>query len=339
MKNIFAQKIGLLLTIAAIALWVPSFVHGQTETQPSQHPAAQAPVVSVLPSKTIWKFGIQLSGSGNTRNAQVTFPLPVEWDNEQAIDVINIDASDNVNGAKIKKLPNNASQMFFKVPRLTSGETAHVFVTIEIAKMASEVPEDTSVFVFGKARGRALRSYLTPSPFIESSDKRIKELAEALPIDESAPAWDQVETIYDWVRENIQYEFDTQIKSCLWALDNGKGDCEELSSMFIALCRARGIPARAVWIPDHTYPEFYLEDADGNGHWFPCQAAGSYAFGHMPEIKPILQKGDKFKVKNFPEPQRYIQPTLKAVGAAPAWQWHMTQVEDQPSQSEGSNDR
>jgi len=70
----------------------------------------------------------------------------------------------------------------------------------------------------------------------------------------------QVEAIYDWVRENVEYKFDTQIHSCLDALDSGKGDCEELSSLFIAICRARDIPARAVWIPGHTYPEFYLLD-------------------------------------------------------------------------------
>ena len=42
------------------------------------------------------------------------------------------------------------------------------------------------------------------------------------------------------------------------ALRDGTGDCEELSSLFIALCRAHGIPARTVWVPDHCYPEFYL---------------------------------------------------------------------------------
>ena len=165
-----------------------------------------------------------------------------------------------------------------------------------------------------------------PSPFIESKHERIKEIAAALPLADGVDAWTEVETIYNWVRENIRYEFDTEIQSCLTALDAGHGDCEELSSLFIAICRARGIPARAVWIPEHTYPEFYLEDAEGNGHWFPCQAAGSFAFGHMPEAKPILQKGDKFKVRNHPKPLRYVQPTLKAFGATPGWSWHMDQV-------------
>jgi hypothetical protein len=36
----------------------------------------------------------------------------------------------------------------------------------------------------------------------------------------------------------------------------------------------------------------------------------------MPECKPILQKGDKFKVPGYREPMRYNQPTLKARNAA-----------------------
>ena len=51
-----------------------------------------------------------------------------------------------------------------------------------------------------------------------------------------------------------------------------------------------------VWVPGHCYPEFYLEDAEGRGHWIPCQAAGTRAFGSMPEHRPILQKGDNFRV-------------------------------------------
>ena len=120
------------------------------------------------------------------------------------------------------------------------------------------------------------------------------------------------------MRENVEYKFDTQIHSCLDALDSGKGDCEELSSLFIAICRARDIPARAVWIPGHTYPEFYLLDENGNGQWFPCQAAGSRQFGEMNERRPVLQKGDRFKVSGQKELQRYAQPTLKCRDASAA---------------------
>jgi len=65
------------------------------------------------------------------------------------------------------------------------------------------------------------------------------------------------------------------------------------------------------WIPGHAYPEFYLVDGQGEGHWFPCQAAGTRAFGEMPEYRPILQKGDHFRPPWNPrEHQRYLAEYL-----------------------------
>ena len=119
-----------------------------------------------------------------------------------------------------------------------------------------------------------------------------------------------METIYDWVRDHVEYK-NGKLKGALAALRDGSGDCEELTSLFIALCRARKIPARTVWVPDHCYPEFYLHDDQGQGHWIPCQAAGARAFGEMSELRPILQKGDNFKVPEKSKPQRYVAEFLK----------------------------
>jgi hypothetical protein len=39
-------------------------------------------------------------------------------------------------------------------------------------------------------------------------------------------------------------------------------------------------------------------DPKGVGHWFPCQAAGSRAFGGITDGRPILQKGDNLLALN-----------------------------------------
>jgi hypothetical protein len=118
--------------------------------------------------------------------------------------------------------------------------------------------------------------------------------------------WQQAEAIYDWVRENVDYQ-EGNLKGAVAALRDGNGDCEELTSLFIALCRASNIPARTVWVPGHCYGEFYLQDEQGQGHWLPCQAAGARDFGRISETRPILQKGDNFRVPEDPRPQRYVQ--------------------------------
>ena len=53
------------------------------------------------------------------------------------------------------------------------------------------------------------------------------------------------------------------------------------------------------------YPEFYLEHAEGEGHWYPCESAGTRAFGEMPLARTILQKGDNFRVPERKEKLRY----------------------------------
>ena len=265
---------------------------------------------------SVWRFGLSIETDHAAQGIVATAPIPIQCP-EQTLEIVNETRGDGVRGIKTKDLRPMARQMVFKIASLQGGQGGETAITFKITKRPIVAPAETDEFVFAKKPRGKLKDYLGPSPFIESKEERIVDIANQLSekhTDESA--WEQVEAIYNWVRENVEYKFDTQIHSCVDALESGKGDCEELSSLFIAICRARDIPARAVWIPGHTYPEFYLVDAEGEGHWFPCQAAGTYQFGEMNERRPILQKGDRFKISGQKEIQRYAQPTLKCKNAS-----------------------
>lgn len=263
--------------------------------------------------RSLWEFGVRVTAQGDASKVTVSFPVPIDWP-EQTVSVQNVDASSQVIKQSEKSL-GTAKIIVVSIGPMAAGEQAHLLLTMAIDKRNIAAPESTDAFVLPAKKSLSkLRVYLQASPQIESSDKIIRKLAGELAIDESAPAWQQVETIFRWVRDNIEYRFEETNRSCLDALAAKKGDCGEMTSLFVALCRARGIPARAVWIPLHTYPEFYLEDADGEGHWFPCQVAGPYEFGSMTESSPILQKGDNFRIPGLPRARRYVQPTLSADG-------------------------
>ena len=105
-------------------------------------------------------------------------------------------------------------------------------------------------------------------------------------------AWDHIEAIYDWVRENIKDKDQGGVIKGAVAGKDGNGDCEARTSTFVAICRAADIPARTVWVSGHVYPEFYLCDGTGEGHWFPCQWRSARQFGGITDLRPILQKGD-----------------------------------------------
>ena len=161
---------------------------------------------------------------------------------------------------------------------------------------------------------RAGRYFLVVSPLIESRNAIILKKATEVTQDATS-AWNRVELVYDWIRDNIMYQNGNR-DSALKTLQAGFGEKESLTSLFVAMCRNLTIPARTVWVPDHNYAEFYLQEPDGTGHWFPCELSGRRAFGELADNKPMLLRGDNFRVPEKQTPQRYVAEHLKASGGA-----------------------
>lgn len=235
-------------------------------------------------------------------------PVPIDWP-EQQVKVVDEQASSHARRVTYETVGGTMKRMVVTFPKIGPRDTAQAMVTFEITRRAILAPESTDEYRLPKKIGRDVRPYLSSSPYIETRNARIRKAAREVTVNVEGD-WKKAEAIYDWVRERVEYK-KGPLKGAYAALRDGTGDCEELSSLFIAMCRINNIPARTVWIPGHCYPEFYLTDAEGVGHWFPCQAAGTRAFGSMPEYRPILQKGDNFKIKEFKDRQRYVAEHLK----------------------------
>jgi len=244
-----------------------------------------------------WKVGMVVTADGGGFHGIVgTTTVPMDWP-EQRVRPTEEDLSPGVT-ISYQVIEGVARQMLVKIPSLSAGKQAKAIVTFEIKRLLQEPPGDTDAFLLPAAKrsDRKLANFLLPSPYIESSAPEIVATARKVGADKEK-AWDKVEAIYDWVRAKVKFEDNRggQVKGVLATLRDGTGDCDEMTSLFIALCRANSIPARTVRIPGHVYPEFYLLGKDGKGHWFPCQATGTRAFGGMPDPRPILQKGDNVR--------------------------------------------
>jgi len=261
-----------------------------------------------------YRVGVVVEAVGGPcRGIYATLPVPAAWP-EQKVRIIEESVSRGVRGPHYRTLGDGVEQMVVSMPSIAAGAKEHAIVTFELERFAILPPADTGGWRIPEKPDRNLRAFLGASPYVETRDPKIVRFAKEAAGDNEG--WQKVEAIYDAVREKVEYR-NGDLKGARRALADGWGDCEELTCLFIAAARAEGIPARTVWVEGHCYPEFYLEDATGTGCWHPCQAAGTRAFGSMPDQLPILQKGDSFRDPDRPGKQlRYVAEFLTGAAIA-----------------------
>ena len=291
-----AATIALLLIALA-----PAIAARADDDSPANKPAARD-AGPKLGEATVqkWKFGMIVSATGGpVQHVNCSATIPIPWP-EQSLKLVEKDFSPGVT-VKYNSY-GTGKQMVANFARIAADKDACAIVIVEVTRHTLLPPDDTGSLVKPdtKSLPAEFKPYLSPSPLIESNHTRIRAIAKQIAAGETK-AWPQVRAIYDWVRKTIQYKEmehkqGEKLDTCLEAIDKGTGDCNQLTSTFIAICRASGIPARTVRIPEHCYPEFYLLDAEGTGHWYPAEASGSEDFGGIRTTKPILQKGDNFKI-------------------------------------------
>lgn len=102
-------------------------------------------------------------------------------------------------------------------------------------KVTQSLPEDTT----------SPRPYLGPTVFLQTEHPEILKLAKGLSEGSKDPE-EGVRMALDWVYSHIRPE-ETAAKflTALEVLREGRGTCTEHSVLFVALCRAMGVPARA----------------------------------------------------------------------------------------------
>lgn len=119
---------------------------------------------------------------------------------------------------------------------------------------------------------------LLTEKFIESNAKSIREAAGKITPEvpegsSKAHAMDQdlrlVRAIHAWVLRNMKEGgHNAKDLGAVAALRAGTGDCTEYSDLFVALCRAKGVPARVIegytttWdtVPQHNWTEVWLQE-------------------------------------------------------------------------------
>ncbi len=134
-----------------------------------------------------------------------------------------------------------------------------------------------------------VRAYLGAGHRINPESAKIKAVAEKV---KGGSPGDTVNNLIGWLKDNMKYKNPTTFDTVEEVLDRGNGDCGAFSAVFVAVCRANGIPAREACgvvkadlrfapkghLSSHVWAEVYLT---GLG-WVPVEPQNPNGLGHMP---------------------------------------------------------
>lgn len=246
------------------------------------------------------------------RQVTATCAVPVEWP-EQKVRFIEETKSPGLK-TRVRDLVGLGAVLTATVPTIRRGDAASVERLYEVRRFQIALSRklDPAELRRPQPMPPGMRVHLGVAQGIEVKSPAIVDLGKSLRAAGDTP-WAAAREYYDWVRANVAYEMD-DFHGAQYALEKRVGDCEDMTALFIALCRGDGIPARSVWIEGHAYPEFYLQDPKGNGAWIPVQACGPDWFGRMIETRVILQKGDSAEDPVRGRRARYLPHSARAIG-------------------------
>ncbi|MEQ1824789.1 MAG: transglutaminase-like domain-containing protein [Pirellula sp.] len=258
-------------------------------------------------------IGVELLGTGDRSHAMASTPVPVNHP-EQTVDAVTIEKIGCE--AAIRELAPGAGQLILHASNIMAGQVVKAIAHYKLTIMKQYHGYARDQFPDDQVVPLAIRNAaLGESPGIQSNAGAVKKLATELTQGIYHP-WDKAQVFVIWIQEHIHPQYQPYT-SVVAAIEKRVGDCEEMSALFVAMCRASGIPARLVWVPNHNWTEFYMSDNDGQGHWIPVHPACYHWFGWTGVHELVLQKGDRIKVPEQSRNIRLIMDWMRSSGAKP----------------------
>jgi len=230
------------------------------------------------------KVGIQLQGKGSAGRLSATTPVPVQVP-EQKIDDVRIETQGCA--ARLRQLAPEAAQLILAAPSIARGQVVAAVAQFRLTLLKQYHAYKREQFpAEQKPPKPLLQLFGHDSPGIQTRTREVRRLSADVAAQSDHP-WDKAKAYQDWVWQNIRTRRG-RYTSVLIAVRDRVGDCEERAAVFVALCRAAGIPARLVWVPNHNWAEFLLCDHNGKPHWIPAHTSCYPWFGRTGAHELVL---------------------------------------------------
>ncbi|MCI0474815.1 MAG: transglutaminase domain-containing protein [Anaerolineales bacterium] len=308
-------------TATATATRVPPTATA-TPILPTPTPLAVKDMVQYRnPQKYRVEYVVTVKSAGfDTTELRVYQPRPVEWITQKEIQIEEVSPAPTNSGAdptygngvyywNISGAPKSGGTAPFKIQF-----TFTTFETITRIDPAAVKPYNTA--------DPQYQLYTRAERFIEADDPQIVELANQIAGTEKNP-YLIARKFYDYVVDKTTYQLlGKGLAGAKVLATTSKGECGDYASLFVALCRAKGIPARPIvgyWAitgtgQTHVWSEFYVEPfgwipADSNIGQFRSQQR-DYYFGNLDNQRVILNKNFNLTL-DPPAPNNYVAQFLQ----------------------------
>lgn len=261
-------------------------------------------------------FSIRLASPPQIQDVKMWFPYPTS-DLNQRID--NLQFNGNYSTFTLSREPQSGALYLYTEWHDTQKER-RLTVTFKATAQERRVEKLVERKV---PLPPEVAKYVQAEFWIPSDNMKVKDLARRITAGRKGML-PKARAVYDWVVDNTRR--DPNVPGCgvgnvEATLAARSGKCADLSTLFVALCRAAGVPAREVFglrlgrpgqtdisNGHHCWAEFYLP---GTG-WVPVDPADvtkavyekkldkagakpyrEYYFGAVDEFRIVLQKGGR----------------------------------------------
>jgi transglutaminase-like putative cysteine protease len=257
---------------------------------------------------------------------KVWMPMVVEWDSQRNIVIEGTTPFPS----NMWKDPQYGSGVLFWEFRGEPGRGSSLSITDQFVYTCYEVNYYIDMEKIGTydKRDPDYVLFTRSENYLQANDSEIVETCKQIVGDEANP-YTAVHSIYQWVIDHMTYQLVGGLKGAKFAFENGYGECGDYSALFVALCRAAGIPARPVvgrWATSeavdwHVWAEFYLPGYS----WIPvdptvADTTGQLEdnFGHLDNKRLIFNK--TYNIVLHPEP--YFLASEAGLLQTLYWEYH-----------------
>lgn len=151
---------------------------------------------------------------------------------------------------------------------------------------------------------------ITATTWVQVNHPEIQSQASLIVGSETNP-YKKARLVHQWVVDNIAYDSEHPPEDALSVLRNRRGACGGKANLFVALCRASGVPARNVtgihnpygqtfesgsWLDGtlytHVWAEFYLPEYG----WIQVDPGDTNKFARIHEPRLVTSKGNDIQL-------------------------------------------